>query len=379
MSSEPIKERPILFGGEMVRAILDGRKTQTRRVVKPTPDVVFNIGESEVTALCKSLLHTRNECYEATATEIRRGIESDPSVTERRLHGGQRWSSLFTDEVCRVWSQGLRGLVSARRPSDQEGVSLDFHVPQKQESDKACSQADLYGISRDAIEREYAGSSLGRESREQHTGKPCMGKPGRELGRQGSARKGSQERETPTIETNQRRAVTHSVVGREGSMQPAASCESVRNVSSCDFRNLPWVVGQRLWVRETHALSTQNPVMGNTAVVYKATDTDWSDCEGFRWRPSIHMPRWASRITLEITDVRVERLQDISDGDALDEGIPVAGVTPGIDVCIDGEWWPGQAVKHFRRLWESIHGPDSWDANPWLWVLEFRRVLENEL
>lgn len=77
---------------------------------------------------------------------------------------------------------------------------------------------------------------------------------------------------------------------------------------------------------------------------------------------SIHMPRWASRITLEVTGVRVERLQDISAGDCVSEGI--------------GEkWWPESNLKaQYRELWESINGAGSWDANPYVWVVEFRMV-----
>ena len=104
------------------------------------------------------------------------------------------------------------------------------------------------------------------------------------------------------------------------------------------------------------------------------------------WRPSIHMPRWASRITLEITSVRVERLQDISEADALAEGIvecPIPaddegprriGYVVGPD---DGKSGLSvTAVEAYRNLWESINGPGSWDANPWVWVVEFRRVGE---
>jgi len=102
------------------------------------------------------------------------------------------------------------------------------------------------------------------------------------------------------------------------------------------------------------------------------------------WRPSIHMPRWASRITLEITGVRVERLQDISEADAQAEGVQGHPFRPD-----DG--WPictgymigsddGKTTLHpnpqdaYQRLWESINSPGSWDANPWVWVIEFRRV-----
>lgn len=88
-----------------------------------------------------------------------------------------------------------------------------------------------------------------------------------------------------------------------------------------------------------------------------------------RWRPSIHMPRWASRITLEVTGVRVERLQDISIADALAEGV---------DVHKD-HWAKNRnhicsPVQAFADLWKSINGPDSWDANPWVWAIEFKRI-----
>ncbi len=84
-------------------------------------------------------------------------------------------------------------------------------------------------------------------------------------------------------------------------------------------------------------------------------------------RPSIHMPRWASRITLEVTGVRIERLQEISDADAWSEGIDQnEALSMG---CTDMA-----AVAAFSALSESINGPDSWDANPWVWVVEFKRI-----
>lgn len=85
------------------------------------------------------------------------------------------------------------------------------------------------------------------------------------------------------------------------------------------------------------------------------------------------MPRWASRITLEITSVRVERLQSISEADAWAEG--VAHFSAGMNGTPSaGDHDAGRVL--FRRLWESINGPGSWDANPWLWVVEFRRIEE---
>lgn len=79
-----------------------------------------------------------------------------------------------------------------------------------------------------------------------------------------------------------------------------------------------------------------------------------------RWRPSIHMPRWASRITLQITGVRVERLHDISEADAAAEGVHTDPACPAYDM--------------YQALWEQINGPASWEENPWVWVVEFRRI-----
>lgn len=84
--------------------------------------------------------------------------------------------------------------------------------------------------------------------------------------------------------------------------------------------------------------------------------------------PSIHMPRWASRITLEITDVRVERLQDISGMDAKREGVSVPAYAPEDGADLD------YARRGFRRLWEEIHGGGAWEKNPWVWVIEFKKL-----
>ena len=121
--------------------------------------------------------------------------------------------------------------------------------------------------------------------------------------------------------------------------------------------------GDRLWVRETHCI-IREPEEGDFGkVVYKS---DGSMPTG-GWRSSIHMPRWASRILLEVVSVRVERLNEISEADAIAEGIP--SVFHG---SIDCETEP-RAVK-YAELWESINGEKSWAENPWVWVIEFKRV-----
>ncbi|EJC6252865.1 TPA: hypothetical protein QHS69_002728 [Klebsiella aerogenes] len=143
-------------------------------------------------------------------------------------------------------------------------------------------------------------------------------------------------------------------------------------------------VGDRIWVRETWA--RYNIDQNSHDLAYRATTpADWPE-EG-RWRPSIHMPRWASRILLEITNVRIERLNAISPEDAESEGLERTNFTgfgdePGLpsypepDVYFDPlkKQWKEYPPEAFAGLWESIYGEGSWKANPWVWVIEFKRV-----
>lgn len=164
--------------------------------------------------------------------------------------------------------------------------------------------------------------------------------------------------------------------------------------------------GDQLWVRETFALLgnedgvcvdwQDNMVKGDeqaAARIYKASceqkhgdyglysipdsaywkpDTTNMKYEG-TWRPSIHMPRWASRINLLITGVRVERLQDISQEDAQAEGMELTGWRPTYsDPDSGGEY--ETPYDNFAELWTSIYGEESWQATPWVWVINFERM-----
>jgi hypothetical protein len=126
--------------------------------------------------------------------------------------------------------------------------------------------------------------------------------------------------------------------------------------------------GDRLWVRETWAPHPDFPESVHRGV-YRADPECKYDVP--RWRPSIHMPRWASRILLEIVSVRVERLQDIGDVDSHAEGVTIEDRHMG-GYCA-GEFLP-PSVRAYRELWEQINGAGSWAANPWVWVVEFKRV-----
>lgn len=150
------------------------------------------------------------------------------------------------------------------------------------------------------------------------------------------------------------------------------------------------VPGDRLWVRETWALVFDCPALPcaceeadareaqHGRLVYRATEpggiADYAcgfDCAHkepgcARWRPSIHMPRWASRLALEVTEVRVERLQSITEEDAMAEGCDEEWSSVVLRVI--------SAREGFNELWTSIHGKESWGENPWVWAVTFRML-----
>lgn len=168
--------------------------------------------------------------------------------------------------------------------------------------------------------------------------------------------------------------------------------------------------GDRLWVRETcraheltddeassdtfgvmERLGLEVPPYGLDGVIYEADGAfqeientreaadRWADLRQYGGRsgakvPAIHMPRWASRITLEITAVRVERLQDISETDAQAEGAKECDPVSGREVLLAMPSQRGSFVMHYRHIWDEINGPGSWAANPWVWVVEMERA-----
>ena len=133
---------------------------------------------------------------------------------------------------------------------------------------------------------------------------------------------------------------------------------------------VPFAPGDRLYVREAHAMVPSSAYRMSEGVSQAIDPSDrdracvyregWERCAP-RWRPSIHMPRWASRLTLTVTDVRVQRLQEISETDALAEGAMT-------------EYGEGSVISHrraFNLIWNHLHGPGAWDANPWVAAYTF--------
>ena len=176
-----------------------------------------------------------------------------------------------------------------------------------------------------------------------------------------------------------------------GKRMPNGPSPSGRGMAAGHWRLCPYgKPGDRLWVRETF----QGPLFDAERMDEFRRDSSKFETPEFcvfaadgggppefqdaddnlfcRWRPSIHMPRWASRIQLEIVAVRVERLNACSDVDAVAEGI---GLNPSaIGMKLTNPPGESMAIAMYRALWDSINGAGSWATNPWVWVVEFKRV-----
>lgn len=254
MAATTVKERPILFSGEMVRAILDGRKTQTRRIVKSPIDF---------------------------------------------LGAGGRYGEEWNNPMYWGWETEDGEFARLSRETADK-ISFPIPCPYGEPGHKLWVRE---GHWRSGYVRRWAGSEPVEP--EWHTNKP----------------------------------------------------HDIERVHEC--------IGSFVQYGD------DEPTTGNR----------WKRC------PSIHMPRWASRITLEIVSVRVERLQDISENDAIAEGLYAYNFTgwgdepglpsfpePTVYRASKDRDWTEYAVGEYRWLWESFNGPGSWDANPWVWAIEFRRV-----
>lgn len=144
------------------------------------------------------------------------------------------------------------------------------------------------------------------------------------------------------------------------------------------------VPGDKLWVREAWRVSAvHDHVPGSELgfgsppqVQYEAIGDgrDETQVQWGRYRHARFMPRWASRITLEVTEVRVERLQDISEADAIAEGVDLQPRLVGYSKDSGCAWKPQDPREAYCHLWEAINGAGSWEANLWVWAVSFKRV-----
>lgn len=363
-----MSEKPILFSAPMVRAILDGTKTQTRRVVKikKSPAVLYRLTDNQF-----EYIHSDYE-------DKKHNLETNTSQPERQLHGGFGWSDLFQDEIQRLWEKGIRGLVSIEGTQNKKGVYLNISLSQQQKSDEICSSLGVHGFSWDAGTLDITSEAFRRKPAEQQAEEFSLGNTGRELDGQGGARKRDEGAEPSNVETDGCGKRTSALGNKQGAVQPTSCSPDSWNVARRNFKCHEYFIGRQLWVRETwqgfrqvsyeydeweeiENSEDRKNYEGCWSWVYKADGKNFPE----KWFPSIHMPRWASRIQLEITDIRVERLQDISEEDALAEGTTPAYIGNGLSEMY---------ITAFKELWCEINGADSWNENPWVWVVEFERI-----
>ena len=390
------KERPILFSAPMVRAILDSRKTQTRRIINPQPKIIYDLSDKGI-----FVIHSdRESCHELDCITEQCCADANTSVAESRLHGWKRWEYLLTNQIQRVWQEGVRGLVCVNWLHKQQGVFNCVVVPREQKSNEERSQIDMHGIPRHARDGFVTSKALGWNQTEQQTRQSLLGNATGELAGQEVSRPRNGGGETSRLKTERCGERALEMVDCKRTLQSEARGKNSWNEPIFNWGNCKYEPRMNLWVRETFAHDFEH-----NRYFYRADcDEDGTvphlingcglgggvgNAQISKWKPSIHMPRWASRILLEITGVRVELLQDISEEDAIDEGlkaitkdgklikygIPDRDGYPGAD---DFGWnwgdWDKSPVLAYKRLWQSINGKGSWDLNPFVWVIEFKRI-----
>lgn len=170
--------------------------------------------------------------------------------------------------------------------------------------------------------------------------------------------------------TQTRRIVKKNAAGRVQLASKNWHLDDPDAVLACPYGQ----IGDRLWVRENFAVQPELWERDHLAqpVHYMADICDKRTIEDYVCKPSIHMPRWASRITLEIENIRVERVRDISEQDAASEGFKKINY-----YMADGSIDEGMSISprcNFAYWWAGKYGLESWNSNPWVWVIEFKRV-----
>ena len=380
-----IKEHPILMQGWGVRATLDDRKSQTRRLIKPQPSAVYRLTDDSIT------------CYHKSHEYI--NTQEDSGISQRGLPGRQRREDLFVHQIRWIWAQGARGLVPVSWAQEQQGLPDNIAVPRRKEGYFFCSSTSLHGLSRDASQRLFTDKTLEWESSGQQTRESCMGDTEGKLAGSENPRPRDHGRKASNGETYRQGTRTHSVDYEQGTVQPTTYSASPWYVSVGHIRCCPFQIGQILWIRETwriHGWGRQ--VADHTKcfidIEYKADSkikttiqiepdiyekywkqssedagdkADWDDGESpCRWRPSIFMPKRAARIWRRITDIRAERVQDISEADAQAEGVVYFHVSGDTN-----KWYPEGFKTNFQLVWDSINKkPKLSKRNPWTRALE---------
>ncbi|KKM20526.1 hypothetical protein LCGC14_1644610 [marine sediment metagenome] len=369
--------RPILMSGENVLAILDDRKSQTRRVCEElfiyslTDDRIYGIHTGK-TKGCQNEIDT----------------ETNTNITEQGLYGWLRRTNILTHEIQRFWEEGVRGLVSAKRARFRQGLQSSIALPQQQESHKIGPPSGLYGFSRDAVDKIFTGETFGWQPREQQTRKSVLGDTARKLDGQKSSRSRDSRRKTSNGKIKQLRMRTFKVGNQGWFVQSASGCPCSRNVSGWRISYSSFQINLRLWVKESFQIEQytfrRNCVGGKYLADNKEFWTEVYQREygliknrkfPLRKTSGRFMYKSLARLWLEITNIRVERVQDISKdyGKSIRaEGVPM--------------WQPNRSRRRstcfqlvrekFIKIWDTLYAKRGygWEKNPWVFVISFKRI-----
>lgn len=375
-----MKERPILFSAAMVRALLAGTKTQTRRVVKPQPPAdkpraawfepgVMGWAPPDV----PSQDWHRVRCpYGIPPPLATRPIPSTggrySAGDDGRIYSGaaplKPWFGGYEQQYAMVSAGDQRKAYIHRLVCEAFYGDAPEGLPEVRHLDGDPSNNRPENLDWGTKEQNAADRSAhGRATGEAHPSSKLTAETVAEI----RALRGGMTRPALAARFGVSRGTVDDVLdGRTWTERAAPPPNMPR------YQRPP---GQRLWVREawrSGRLTDRFPPREMTLhpVWYEADGPAPDACNG-KLRPGMFMPRWASRITLEVTGVRVERLQSISHEDAWDEGI-----RPGADglySCPNASF-AETPVDAYRQLWEHLNGPKSWAENPWVWVVCFRRI-----
>ncbi len=283
-------------------------------------DILYRLTDDRICAILT--MEVQDERYK---TDEWCPSQAYPSLPQRGLHGRVGWSNLLTNKIQRLWAEGIRGLVSAERTQQWQGISSNLNVSQQPQSNQECSPPDMYGFSWDATIPIISDQTFRRKWSEQLAEQFALGHSGGELVGQEGSRTRKRRGEAPDGEANKLPDEGSQVGNRDRVSQPAPRCEDTWDVAGWHLRSCPPKV--------------------------------------LKLVPSIFMPRWASRILLEITEIRVERLQEITPENCLREGLSL-------------NYQPvSELPKRYAELWDSLNGKKHpWVSNPWVWVISFKRL-----